>query len=273
MNEYTEFTHDGPITAAITLADGSVTVTAHDLDTVLVEIKPAQRRSEGDADAADLARVEFENGHLRVVAPEKAQNWFFRKEIGVHLAVKVPVRSEVSVKTTSAPISLHGKLGAVSINTVAGSATVESATSVRANTVSGSISVIDAVEDFRANTASGQVRADHVGGDFSAKTVAGSITAERVDSNANVNTLSGGIELSALRSGSVRANTVSGRISLGVVPGTDIWVDLDAKAGSVTSELATGDTSPAPSSTGTSLEVRARSVSGDIYLHRASTYA
>ena len=44
MNEYTEFTHDGPVTAAITLADGSVTVTAHELDTVLVEVKPAQRR-------------------------------------------------------------------------------------------------------------------------------------------------------------------------------------------------------------------------------------
>jgi DUF4097 and DUF4098 domain-containing protein YvlB len=88
-----------------------------------------------------------------------------------------------------------------------------------------------------------------------------------------VNTLSGGIELSAVKSGSVKANTVSGRISLGVVPGTDVWVDLDAKAGTVTSELATGDTSPAPAGGGTSLEVRARSVSGDIYLHRASAYA
>ena len=273
MNEYTEFTHDGPITAALTLADGSVTVTAHEAKTVLVEIKPAQRRSEGDGDAADLARVEFENGHLRVMAPDKPTNWFFRKEIGVHLSVKVPVGSEVSVKTTSAPISLHGRLGAVSINTVAGSATVESATSVRANTVSGSIQVIDTTDDFRANTASGQVKADHVGGDFSAKTVAGSITAERVDASANVNTLSGGIELAALKSGSVKANTVSGRISIGVVPGTDVWVDLDAKAGTVTSELATGDTSPAPAGGGTSLEVRARSVSGDIYLHRASAYA
>ncbi|THV31344.1 DUF4097 family beta strand repeat-containing protein [Glycomyces paridis] len=273
MNEYTEFTHDGPVTAALTLADGSVTVTAHEAKTVLVEIKPAQRRSEGDGDAADLARVEFENGHLRVLAPDKPANWFFRKEIGVHLSVKVPVGSEISVKTTSAPISLHGRLGAVSINTVAGSATVESALSVKANTVSGSISVIDATEDFRANTASGQVKADHVGGDFSAKTVAGSISAERVDASANVNTLSGGIELAALKSGSVKANTVSGRITIGVVPGTDVWVDLDAKAGTVTSELATGDTSPAPAGGGTSLEVRARSVSGDIYLHRASAFA
>ncbi|WP_030158055.1 DUF4097 family beta strand repeat-containing protein [Glycomyces sp. NRRL B-16210] len=273
MNEYTEFTHDGPITAAITLADGSVTVTAHEADTVLVEIKPAQRRSESDTDAADLARVEFENGHLRVVAPEKPANWFFRKEIGVHLAVKVPLRSEVSVKTTSAPISLHGKLGPVSINTVAGSATVESASSVRANTVSGSVQVIDATDEFRANTASGEIRADHVGGDFSAKTVSGAITAERLDSSANVNTLSGGIDLSALKSGSVKANTVSGRISIGVLAGTDVWMDLDAKAGTVTSELAAGDTSPAPANGGTSLEVRARSVSGDIYLHRASAFA
>jgi translation initiation factor IF-1 len=271
MNEYTEFTHDGPITASITLAEGSATVTAHEGDQVLVEIKPAQRKS-GETDAADLARVEFEGGHLRIVAPEKPQNWLFKKSIGVHVAVKLPVGSDVAVKTTSAPINLHGRLGPVSINTVAGSATVEQAASVRANTVSGSISVMDTGDEFRAHTASGQVRADHIGGDFSAKTVAGAVVAEKVDGSASVNTLSGAIELGALKSGVCRANTVSGRISLGVVAGTDVWMDLDAKAGTVTSELAAGDTSPAPSDGGTSLEVRARSVSGDIYLHRANAY-
>ncbi len=272
MNEYTEFTHDGPITTSITIAEGSATITAHESDQVLVEIKPAQRSTDGDTDAADLARVEFENGHLRVIAPEKPQNWLFKKQIGVHVSVKVPIGSDVSVRSTSAPISLHGRLGPVSINTVAGSATVEQAASVRANTVSGSISVIDASDEFRANTASGQVRAEHVGGDFMAKTVAGGVIAEKIDGSARVNTLSGAIELAALKSGACRANTVSGRISIGIVAGTDVWMDLDAKAGTVTSELAAGDTSPAPGDSGTSLEVRARSVSGDIYLHRANAY-
>ncbi|GAB3230248.1 hypothetical protein GCM10027447_24460 [Glycomyces halotolerans] len=272
MNEYTEFTHDGPITTSVTLAEGSVTVTGHESDLVLVEIKPAQR-TEGDGDAADLARVEFENGHLRVVAPEKPQNWLFKKQIGVHIGIKLPVGSDVAVKSTSAPISLHGKLGSVSINTVAGSATVEHAANLRANTVSGSVSAIEVADDYRANTASGQVRADRIGGDFSAKTVAGAVRVDKLEGSASVNTLSGGIEIGALRSGTCRANTVSGRISLGVVSGTDVWMDLDAKAGTVTSELAAGDTSPAPSNEGTSLEVRARSVSGDIYLHRANAYA
>ncbi|WP_100445979.1 DUF4097 family beta strand repeat-containing protein [Glycomyces xiaoerkulensis] len=271
MNEYTEFTHEGPITASITLAEGSVNVTGHESDVVLVEIKPAQR-PDSDNDAADLARVDFEDGHLRVVAPEKAQNWLFKRQIGVHIGVKVPIGSEIAVRSTSAPISLHGKLGPVSVNTVAGSATVEHATSVRANTVSGSVSVIEATEDIRANTASGQVKADRVGGDLSAKTVAGGIVVEKVAGSVSVNTLSGGIDIGALKSGTCRANTVSGRISLGVVGGTDVWMDLDAKAGTVTSELAPGDTSPAPSDEGTSLEVRARSVSGDIYLHKANAY-
>ena len=114
--------------------------------------------------------------------------------------------------------------------------------------------------------------AEHVGGDFMAKTVAGGVIAEKIDGSARVNTLSGAIELAALKSGACRANTVSGRISIGIVAGTDVWMDLDAKAGTVTSELAAGDTSPAPGDSGTSLEVRARSVSGDIYLHRANAY-
>ncbi|THV43524.1 DUF4097 family beta strand repeat-containing protein [Glycomyces buryatensis] len=273
MNEYTEFTHDGPITAAITLADGSITVTAHDSDQVLVEIKPAQRKADGDVDAADLASVSFEDGHLRVVAPEKGQNWFFKKHIGVHVAVKVPGGSDVSLKSASAPISVHGKLGLVSINTVAGAVAVEQGTVVKANTVSGAVSVIEAADELRANTASGQVRVDHVGGEFSAKTVSGAVIAERVDGSVRATTVSGAIEVGALKSGSCRVSNVSGRISIGVVPGTDVWMDLDAKAGTVTSELAAGDTSPAPADGGTSLEVRARSLSGDIYLHRAGAYA
>lgn len=271
MNEYTEFTHDGPITASITLFDGSATVTAHDSDLILVEIKPAQR-SEGDGDAADLARVDFENGHLRVVAPEKQTNWFFKRNLGVHISVKLPLGSEVSVNSAAAPVSFHGKLGPVATKTVAGSVTVEHASTVRANTVSGAVSVIDCTDELRANTASGQVKAEHVGGEFSAKTVSGAIGVERADGSVRVNTVSGGIEMGALRSGSCRVSTVSGRISLGVVSGTDVWMDLDAKAGTVTSELAPGDTSPAPSDEGTSLEIRARSLSGDIYLHKALAY-
>jgi DUF4097 and DUF4098 domain-containing protein YvlB len=270
MNEYTEFTHDGPVTASITLAEGSVTVAAHESDTVFVEIKPAQKKDPGETDAADLARVEFENGHLRVIAPEKQTNWLFKKSVAVHVSVKLPIGSDVSVKSAAAPISLHGKLGSVSVNTVAGSVNVEQAASIRANTVSGSVNVIDAMDEFRANTASGQIRADHVGSELSAKTVSGAIVAERLDGSARVTTVSGGIELAAVRSGEVRANSVSGRISVGIVPGTDVWMDLDAKAGTVTSELAAGDTSPAPGDGGTSLEVRARSLSGDIYLHRAN---
>ncbi|QSB04314.1 DUF4097 family beta strand repeat-containing protein [Natronoglycomyces albus] len=270
MNEYTEFKHSGPITASITLAEGSVTVTGHDADTILVEIKPASGKPGAD-EAVEAAVVEFEDAHLRVSAPDAGSGWIFiRRTTAVHIQVKLPHGSDVSVKSASAPITLYGDLGPVSVNSVAGSATVDKAESVRANTVSGAVVLRNVTDEAKVNTASGAVQVDYVGGDFTAKTVSGSIIADRTNASVRAHTVSGLVQLSSLRRGTCRANSVSGHISLGIVPGTDVWMDLDAKVGTVTSELAAGDTSSVPHEKGDALELHARSLSGNIDLHRST---
>lgn len=271
MNEYTEFEHDGPITASISLADGSATVTGHDADSIIVEIKPASGKPGAD-DAVEAAIVEFEDAHLRVSSPDSGSNWIFKRNTAVHIHVKVPNKSDVSVKSASAPINCYGDLGPVSVNSVAGGALVDKASSARANTVSGAVNLRNITGDAKVNTASGSVQVDRVSGDFSAKTVSGSIVADRTDGSVRAHTVSGQVQLHSLRRGDCRINTVSGHISLGIVPGTDVWMDLDAKVGTVTSEIAAGDTSNAPHEKGESLELNARSLSGNIDLHR-STHA
>ncbi|WP_025274065.1 DUF4097 family beta strand repeat-containing protein [Haloglycomyces albus] len=268
MNEYTEFEADGPITASITLADGSATVTGHDSDTVFVEIRAARTSDSGD-DAADLAKVDFDSNHLRIVAPEKQSNWFFKKNIAVHIDVKVPFGSDISLKSASAPLYTLGRMGPVAAHTAAGQIEIEQAQTVRATTASGSINIQNASDDVRVNTASGSVDINHVGGELSINTVSGTATVYRADSSIKAKTVSGSIDLEAVSHGVVNTKTVSGSIDIGVVPGTDIWMDLDAKAGSVISDLAAGDTSPRPSEDGKNVEINARSLSGDIHLHRS----
>lgn len=271
MNEYTEFEHEGPITASITLADGSATVSGHDADTIVVEIKPASGKP-GSEEAVESATVEFDDAHLRVSAPDTGSGWIFKRQSAVHIHVKVPNKSDVSVKSASAPITCYGDLGPVSVNSVAGGAVINKASTVRANTVSGEVNLRTITGDAKVNTASGAVHVDQVGGDFSAKTVSGSIIADHTGGSVRAHTVSGQVQLHSLRRGDCRINTVSGHISLGIVPGTDVWMDLDAKVGTVTSELAAGDTSSAPHEKGEALELNARSLSGNIDLHR-STHA
>lgn len=271
MNEYTEFEHEGPITASITLVDGSATVSGHDDDTIVVEIKPASGKP-GAEEAVEAATVEFEDAHLRVSSSEAGPSWLFRRNTAVHIHVKVPNKSDVSVKSASAPITCYGDLGPVSLNSVAGGVKVGKASTVKANTVSGEVNLHYISGDAKVNTASGSVEVDRVGGDFYAKTVSGSIVAEHTGGSVRAHTVSGQVQLQALRRGDCRINTVSGHISLGIVPGTDVWMDLDAKVGTVTSELAAGDTSSAPHEKGEALELNARSLSGNIDLHR-STHA
>ncbi|MFC4336542.1 DUF4097 family beta strand repeat-containing protein [Salininema proteolyticum] len=268
MNEYTEFEADGPITASITLADGSATVTGHEADTVFVEIRAAKRGDDAE-DAADLAKVDFESNHLRIVAPEKQTNWFFKKDIAVHVDVKVPFGSDITLKSASAPLSTHGRMGPVAAHSAAGHIEVEQATTVRATTASGSVTVRSASDDVRVNTASGTVDMDRVGGDFSANTVSGAVQVYRTEGSVKAKTVSGSITLDSVSKGTVNAKSVSGSINIGVLAGTDVWMDLDSKAGSVVTDLAAGDTSPKPEEGVGNVEINARSISGDVYLHRA----
>jgi len=59
---------------------------------------------------------------------------------------------------------------------------------------------------------------------------------------------------------------------VGVAPGTGVWLDLDTASGKSTSDLTNhGDVPPADKPA--TLELRIRTASGDIHVHRAHTTA
>ena len=63
-----------PISATLDVALGDVRINATDSGTTVVEVQPSDASNADDRKAAELTRVEYANGQLRVKAP-KLGHW------------------------------------------------------------------------------------------------------------------------------------------------------------------------------------------------------
>jgi DUF4097 and DUF4098 domain-containing protein YvlB len=82
-----------------------------------------------------------------------------------------------------------------------------------------------------------------------------------------VNTVSGDIRVDAVKQGNVTLGAVSGDIVVGVRRGSRLWVDAQSISGETESELELAGTPV--SDEGPLVELRAKTVSGDIRVVRA----
>ncbi|MGQ0712739.1 MAG: DUF4097 family beta strand repeat-containing protein [Gemmatimonadaceae bacterium] len=141
-----------------------------------------------------------ERGQLRVDAsPSRIEigTRTFRGHLGdTHVEVSVPEGTRVSVSGNSADISVRGVRGEVDATTMSGDLVIDDASSrVEFESVSGDVEVSRVQGELRGETVSGDVDLTDVSGDVDLETVSGDLTLRRV------------------RSGSVRAETMSGAVS------------------------------------------------------------
>jgi DUF4097 and DUF4098 domain-containing protein YvlB len=130
---------------------------------------------------------------------------------------------------------------------------------VRAGQVGGRLTV---------KTASGDVSAQEVRGSVEVKSASGDVQIDDADGDLHITTASGNVTIGAARRGTLRANTVAGDISVGVVSGTGVWLDLNTLSGRATSDLSvTGSSGEA---SGPDLTVQVRAISGNIHVHRVN---
>ena len=64
------FDTPNPITATIDVVSGDVRITAGDRSTTTVTVEPTDASNDEDRKAAELTRVEYEDGRLLVKAPK-----------------------------------------------------------------------------------------------------------------------------------------------------------------------------------------------------------
>ena len=105
---------------------------------------------------------------------------------------------------------------------------------------------------------------------LTAKLVSGDIAVGEAAAGLAVTTVSGDVRVHAAGGGGMRVQAVSGDVHLAIKPGERLYIDANSVSGTMSSDLGLQDAPPIESSTPV-VELRVRTVSGDVNIVRATT--
>ncbi len=270
-----DFNTAGPVRLELEVPLGRVEVETVAGDQTHVELEGLTSAGE---DLVAESRVECrESGgvyDVRVFVPQRS-GWFisFERDPHIQLRISCPPNPELSIRTKSADVTARGEYGEVDIKTASGDIVVEEiAGDARAKTASGDVHLEKVGGETRVNSASGDVAIQRAERDVTVQLVSGDVWIRDAGASVHANTVSGDQRLEAVVEGVVESHTVSGDVWIGVRRGSRVYVDANTISGSTSSELELSD-APADASSeedeGPILEVRAKTVSGDISIARA----
>lgn len=263
----------GPVDLDVTLSSGEVRidpVPSNELEVELVGYDDASR------ELIDSARVELRGGsrpELVVEVPQRRGfSISFSGRSGILCSVRCPEGSSLRARTKSGSVRVTGDLTDVDVSTASGD------TSLR--DVRGSLSYKGASGDVEAgaiagtsgvNTASGDVSIGSAAERIAINSASGDISVGSLENGGRANTASGDVRIEAVRAGTVAVNSASGDVTIGIREGSRAHLDCSTVSGDTRSELEVlGDQ---PAGDGPLVEVKARTVSGDIVISRASAPA
>jgi hypothetical protein len=264
-----DFPCSDPIDIAIdNWTSGSIVLAGEPTDTVVVEVV-ASRRSMA-ADLLEQVEVEFDDGQLAIRGPRAIMSW---RRNGMDLTIKAPAGSSCAAKTVSADLSCVGTLSGLSVNTASGDLSASTVTGdVTAKTASGDLLLNQVGGDLTVNSASGDTRVTQVDGTVRISSASGDVAIGYCAGPVTVRTASGDVELGAVVSGAIELNSASGDVEVAVVPGTGVYLELSSLTGAVTSDLDEVESAEATGPAGPTVEIRARTLSGDIHVTRATAW-
>jgi DUF4097 and DUF4098 domain-containing protein YvlB len=266
------FTVEGPVQLDVRLPSGAVDVDATLEGRVEIELLASDEESQRLVDAARIdLREAGGRSEVLIDVPLRMGGFslstLFGRQ-GVGCRVRCPSGSSLKARTKSAEISAGPELGSVDVATASGD--------VELGEVHGDLSAKTASGDVRARsvdgrtsiaTASGDLSLDRACGQLAANTASGDIAVGEALADAKANTASGDVRLGSVRAGQVSVNSASGDVAIGVQRGSSAHLDCTTVSGDARSELElTGDE---PGGDGPFVEIRARTVSGDIRITRA----
>lgn len=184
------------------------------------------------------------------------------------LHIRCPHGADAIFKTASAEVHAKGRLRAVDVKTASGDVMLEDVEdTLVAKTASGDLKVGHVRGDTRIQTVSGDVAAERIDGDATFQVVSGDVRLDDAGAGVTAKSVSGDVWLDAVVEGDVTLTAVSGDLHVGVRRGSRVYVDATSVSGSMDSELELSDAPTA--SEGPMVELRARTVNGDVQLVRA----
>jgi DUF4097 and DUF4098 domain-containing protein YvlB len=261
-----EFDRSTPVTVALRAQGGRVEVTAEERATVEVQVT-ALDDNDNAREAAHRTRVVLEDDTLLVQVPG-TEYWHWRRSPSLGISIKVPTGSALSGKSAAADVRAAGVYSVLQLDVSSADVVVDEVTGdAQIEAASGDLSIARVGGGLRIKSSSGALRIGDVTGDVNAETASGAIVLGSGGGSLGARTASGGIEVGLLRQGRAQISSASGDVRVGVAPGTGVWLDLDTAAGRSTSDLAWHGEAP-PADSPAKLELRVRTASGDIHVHR-----
>jgi|SRR3954471_9744492 len=236
---------------------------------------------------AENVMVEQVHEEIRIVSQRRAG--FFSFSGGPDVTVSTPAGSQLKAELGSADTLVDGVLagarvaagsGSIRLEAITGEASVKTGSgdieigivggSADLKAGSGDVSVGQLGGAGRVSTGSGDVEIGRAEDSLALKSGSGDLTVADAFTHVSLSTASGEIRMLRMRRGQARLNNVSGDIRLAIPPGTPVWTDISTVTGHLRSRLAS---TGAPTEGQDHVELRARTVSGDIDLENSKEIA
>lgn len=269
------FSTPEPVSLYVEIGSGSVRVNASAVQETTVSV---------EGRGADEVTVEQHGREIVVIGPRRGSGLLSWSSQDLRVHVSLPTGSDLVTKLGSADVTAGGRYGNcrlqagsgdVRIDEIAGEASVETGSGdvvidvvhgdLRVKSGSGDVEVGRSAGAVVVSTGSGDVTLGITEGDTAVKSGSGDLHVKDAHTDVALSTASGDLDVERIRKGSVEAKGVSGDVTVGVPAGIPVWTDISAVTGRVTSNL---DGAGEPAEGQDYIEVRARTVSGDIHLEQ-----
>ncbi len=264
------FETPGRVLVKVSIPEGAIEVSAVEGQRVEVEVQPLRNNS-ASREAAEQTRVELtERGGIYEVVVEAPKRWLsFGRGASVGVRVTCPESAGLDVSTASGDVRTAGRLGDLDVKTASGDLSLDVVGGeLRLATASGDVSVGEIGGSGTIKSASGDIDVKLARGPLSINLASGDVRVGRALAGVSIGSASGDVEIGAVESGAIRLQSVSGDVRVGVREGLRVWIDASSVSGSISSDLPTEDAPPADGDA--ELEIRARTVSGDVRIISAA---
>jgi hypothetical protein len=208
---------DQPIAAGqtLTINNSNGRTTVHGGEAQTVHVVANRHFGFGDQDP-DVQLTPTATG-LSLASTSVGRGWFMFGDAGsVDYSVEVPAGVPVTVKSSSGQVQVDGTSGPVDVSTSSGS--------VRVSNLAGPLQV---------QTSSGSVNLTNVSGEVRATTSSGSVSGTQLQHIARAQTNSGSVSLESVFADATQVTTSSGKVSLKLLPGSAVQLDVHSEHGSV----------------------------------------
>jgi hypothetical protein len=263
------FETPGAVSLRIAIGAGDIQIETGERASTDIQVLALNRAAE-EAVAEMTVRCDERGGRWEIVVEEPKRGFvsslFNNAEIGVR--VRCPLDTDVDVQTGSADATVQGNVASARVKTGSGDVGFDDvAGELVVNSASGDVTAGDVAGNCTLKTASGDVRLASVGGDLTANLVSGDLKVQEARGSVTVQTVSGDQAIGAISTGEIKLQAVSGDVHVGVRPGLRLWIDATSVSGDMSSELESAD--GPPTGDGSLVQLRAKTVSGDVTIVRA----